>query len=105
MRMRLRTLLAAAAAVAALGAGAAQAAPGYATAYVNMRPGPDIDFPSIGVIPEGEPLRVQGCLRDESWCDVIWGPDRGWVFSEYLAFDYRGSMVPLPSGRVARAST
>jgi len=92
--MKLRILVAALATV--LGAAAAQAEPGYATANVNMRTGPDIDYPSLGVIPEGEPVYVEGCLRDESWCDVRWGPDRGWVYSEYLAFDYRGNMVLLP---------
>lgn len=57
---------------------------------------PDTEFPSVGVIPEGTPIDVQGCLRDESWCDVRWGRERGWVFSEYLALDYRGEMTPLP---------
>jgi uncharacterized protein YraI len=95
--MRLATLMAAAAvALATLGIAAAHAAPSYSTANVNMRTGPDIDFPSIGVIPEGEEIYVEGCLRDESWCDVRWGPERGWVFSEYIAFDYRGDMVALP---------
>lgn len=96
MRMRLRTILAAAALMTAFGAAAAHADPGYSTANVNMRTGPDTDFPSIGVIPEGEPIYVEGCLRDESWCDVRWGPERGWVYSEYIAFDYRGDMVALP---------
>jgi len=94
--MRLRILVAVAALATAAGVGAANADPGYATANVNMRSGPDTDFPSLGVIPEGEPIRVEGCLRDESWCDVSWGPDRGWVYSEYIAFDNRGEMVPLP---------
>ena len=70
--------------------------PGFSTANVNIRTGPDIDFPSVGVIPEGEPLSIEGCLRDESWCDVRWDGGRGWVYSEYLAFDDRGEMVPLP---------
>jgi len=94
--MRLGTLFAAVALATALGAAAANAGPGYATANVNMRTGPDTDFPSLGVIPEGEEIYVEGCLRDESWCDVRWGPDRGWVYSEYIAFDYRGDMVALP---------
>ncbi len=94
--MRLRTLAAAVVAIATLGVAAAQAEPGYSTADVNMRTGPDIDFPSVGVIPEGEPLYVEGCLRDESWCDVSWEDNRGWVYSEYLAFDYRGETVLLP---------
>jgi uncharacterized protein YraI len=82
-------------AMATLGASAAYAEPGYSTADVNMRTGPDIDFPSVDIIPEGEPLYVQGCLRDESWCDVEWEGNRGWVYSEYLAFDYRGEMVSI----------
>jgi uncharacterized protein YraI len=95
--MRLGTLASAALAFAMLGAAAAQAAaPGYTTANVNMRTGPDIDFPSIGIIPEGDDIFVVGCLRDESWCDVRWGPERGWVYAEYLGFDYHGETVLLP---------
>jgi uncharacterized protein YraI len=92
----MRTLFAIVVAMASLGAAAAHAEEGFTTANVNMRTGPDIDYPSIGVIPEGDPVYVEGCLRDESWCDVSWEDERGWVFSEYLAFDYRGEAVPLP---------
>jgi uncharacterized protein YraI len=95
--VRFRTLAGAALAVAMLGATAAHAAsPGYTTANVNIRTGPDIEFPSVGVIPEGDDIYVEGCLRDESWCDVRWDGDRGWVYSEYIAFDYRGDPVLLP---------
>ena len=94
--MSMRRLVMAVAAIGALGATAAQADPAYSTANVNLRAGPDTDFPSVGVIPEGDEISVQGCLRDESWCDVRWGRDRGWVYSEYIAFDYRGEMRPLP---------
>jgi uncharacterized protein YraI len=92
----MRRFLAVVVALASLGAAAAHAEEGFTTANVNMRTGPDIDYPSIGVIPEGDPIYVEGCLRDESWCDVQWEDERGWVFSEYLAFDYRGEVVPLP---------
>jgi uncharacterized protein YraI len=61
-----------------------------------MRTGPDTEFPAVEVVPEGEPVDIRGCLRDESWCDVIWAGNRGWVFSEYLAFEQRGEYVPLP---------
>jgi uncharacterized protein YraI len=93
--MRISRLVAVAMALA-MSAAAAQAAPGFATANVNIRTGPDVEFPSVGVIPDGEPLSIEGCLRDESWCDVRWDGGRGWVFSEYLAFDDRGRWVPLP---------
>ena len=84
-------------AFALIGATAAQAAaPGYTTADVNFRTGPDVEYPSVGVIPEGDDIYVEGCLRDESWCDVRWDGERGWVYSEYLAFDHRGETVLLP---------
>lgn len=80
-----------------IGATAAYAdADGYTTADVNIRTGPDIEYPSIDVIPEGDDVYVEGCLRDESWCDVRWDGIRGWVYSEYLGFDYRGDTVLLP---------
>ena len=84
------------AALATLGMASAHAKPAFSTADVNMRTGPDIEFPPVAVIPEGEPVYIKGCLRDESWCDVIWEDDRGWVYSEYLALDYRGELMPLP---------
>ena len=62
--MRLLGLAAAIISFAAMTA-AAQAAPGFATADVNLRTGPDIEFPSAGIIPEGAPIDVQGCLNDE----------------------------------------
>jgi uncharacterized protein YraI len=94
--MKMLKLASAVLALSMTGALAAQAAPGFTTANVNHRTGPDTDFPSMGVIPEGTSVDVRGCLRDESWCDVIAGGNRGWVFSEYLALSRRGEYVPLP---------
>lgn len=94
--MKFLKLASAAIALSMTGALAAQAAPGFTTANVNHRTGPDTEFPSMGVIPEGTPVDIRGCLRDESWCDVIAAGNRGWVFSEYLAYSYRGRYVPLP---------
>lgn len=95
--MNIRKRTTAILALVIISATAAQAAsPGYTTANVNIRTGPDIDFPSIDVIPEGDDIYVEGCLRDESWCDVRWDGYRGWVYSEYLAVDYRGETVLLP---------
>lgn len=79
-----------------LGIAAANAAPGYSTANVNLRTGPDLDFPSVEVVADGTPIEVAGCLKDESWCDVIVGPNRGWMFSEYIAFERNGDYVALP---------
>lgn len=99
--MKKLMLMAALAAFTAWGSAAAQAAPGVSTADVNLRSGPDTEYPSAGVIPEGSPIEVEGCLSDESWCDVVWSGNRGWVFSEYIAFDQRGEYVPLPDVGIA----
>lgn len=78
------------------GVGAALAAPGFTTGNVNMRAGPDTAYPRVTVIPPGQPVEIVGCLYNQSWCDVIWGRARGWVYGEYLGFAYQGRTVLVP---------
>lgn len=94
--MRAKRIIGAVVAFATMGIAAAQAAPGYSTVNLNLRTGPDTEFPRVDVIPEGDPVEILGCLRDESWCDIVWDGSRGWVYSEYIALDHRGDYVPLP---------
>ena len=82
-------------AVLTLGSASALAQEAFTMADVNLRTGPDVEFPSVDVIPEGEPVFIEGCLRDEFWCDVSWSDGRGWVFSEYLAVEDNGQMVSI----------
>ena len=44
-----------------------------------MRAGPLAGYPQIRRLPQGEPVRLHGCLPDRSWCDVGHGNDRGWI--------------------------
>ena len=92
MRLRIVAVLVA---FATFGSAAAHAERAFTMADVNLRTGPDVAFPSIDVILEGETVDIAGCLRDESWCDVSWEGGRGWVFSEYLAVEDDGHMVAL----------
>jgi len=75
---------------------AAEASPGFATADVNMRAGPDTQYPRVTVLPQGAQVDIVGCLSNQSWCDVAYGPYRGWVFGEYLGFVYQGRQVLVP---------
>lgn len=60
---------------------------------VNMRAGPDRDFPIVTVLGVGARLQVQGCLSDYRWCDVIAGGARGWVHAGYITYPYQGRQV------------
>lgn len=89
------------AAAAALGLLAISAAPasaavsGFTTANVNQRSGPSTSYPPIVVIPAGSPITIYGCLNDDSWCDIAWGGNRGWMSSSYLQVSYQSRRVPV----------
>jgi uncharacterized protein YraI len=69
------------------------AADGYVTGNVNLRAGPDSQYPVIQVIPVGAPISIQGCTAGWGWCDVIVGPNRGWVAGTYIQYMYNNQPV------------
>ena len=76
---------------------AASAQDAFTTQTVNVRAGPDTSYPAVAVLGTGAPVHVMGCLDDWSWCDVIFGDNRGWVYSPYLSYVYQGYRVPFYS--------
>jgi uncharacterized protein YraI len=76
---------------------AAQAQAAYAAKDVNLRAGPGRDYPVVAIVPSGAALAVQGCLSDYAWCDVIAGPERGWVYAGNIDYAYGDAYVPLAS--------
>lgn len=75
----------------------ARATPGYTSADVHMRAGPEIGYPIVTIVPERAQVEIHGCLADYAWCDVSWGGYRGWIFSHYLEYFYHGRYVYLPN--------
>lgn len=76
---------------------AASAQDAFTTRTVNVRAGPDTSYPAVAALGPGAPVQVMGCLDDWSWCDVVFGDNRGWVYAPYLSYVYQGYRVPFYS--------
>jgi uncharacterized protein YraI len=76
----------------------------YTAKDVNLRAGPARDFPLVARLPRGLSVSVAGCLSDFRWCDVVAGPNRGWVYAGNLvSSDRRRQPGPHDSRRQAGA--
>jgi uncharacterized protein YraI len=83
--------------VAMLAPIAAFAQEAYTNRTTNMRAGPNPQFPLVASIPAGAYVQVNGCVEGYSWCDVTAGPQRGWVYADYLSYPYRNQPVTVIS--------
>jgi uncharacterized protein YraI len=89
--------------LAGLGLAAASLTPVMASAAFNgwtdrptsQRAGPGPEYPRVGFIPAGQQVRIYGCLRGVTQCDVSWRGNRGWVPGNALNGFYRNKRVPL----------
>jgi len=93
--MKMSIVFGAAALVAASAVPASAYTGAYATAPVYMRTGPDIAYPPVAVVPGGAPVVVYGCLSGWQWCDVSWGPNRGWIAGMYLSAQWENRPMPF----------
>lgn len=84
--------------VAMLAPVAAMAETAYTNRGVNMRAGPNPEFPLVASLPAGAPVEIYGCVEGYSWCDVAAGPNRGWVYADYLSYPYQNQPITVISG-------
>ncbi|CAG1005049.1 hypothetical protein BURK1_03167 [Burkholderiales bacterium] len=77
---------------------AAWAQTAYTNRSVNMRAGPNQEFPRVMLLPAGAAVFVHGCIDGYTWCDVTAGPERGWIYADYLSYPYQNQPVTVISG-------
>lgn len=67
----------------------------YTARTVNLRAGPARDYPIVAIVPAGYQIALQGCLPDYTWCDVLAGPSRGWIYAGNINYAYQNAYVPV----------
>jgi uncharacterized protein YraI len=76
-------------------AGGALADPGAATASVNVRTGPGVQYRVVDVLYPGEPVDIGDC--ELGWCHITHDGPSGWVSARYLTgADYGPVYEPAP---------
>ncbi len=72
---------------------AAHAQYGFTLRDVNVRAGPDRDFPLVAWLPVGTVVLLGGCIDGWRWCEVRWDDQRGFVYAGFLGYPYEGGYV------------
>ncbi|MGN8158438.1 SH3 domain-containing protein [Salinisphaera sp. SWV1] len=67
------------------------------SAQVNLRAGPRVDYPALYILQPGVRVLVYGCVDDYTWCDVSALDYRGWVYADYLDYNYDNRRVTIAS--------
>ena len=95
MRNHLKVLYLLSAALVAVPTIASAQQLAYASKAVNMRAGPSRDYPVVATLSSGSSMTIYGCLQGYTWCDVVVGRYRGWVYSNNIVYPYLGRNVPV----------
>lgn len=93
--MRNALLAAMAVSLGLSGAAFAQSTSAKASTDLNVRSGPGIQYPIVGVLGRGADVSVLGCIDGLNWCEVATPNGSGWSYSDYLMVGLGDQVVPL----------
>jgi uncharacterized protein YraI len=69
----------------------------YSSVNLNIRSGPSVRFPVVGMAAGGSSMTIHGCLAHYTWCDVSASGVRGWASGAHLEFVYEDRRVYVPA--------
>ena len=93
--MKARYWIAACVAVAVWLPLAAAAEEAFTLRDTDVFAGPSSEYPPIGQLPVNADVQLFGCLSDWSWCDVGFGPNRGWIYAGDILVSYDNQRVAI----------
>ena len=73
----------------------AQTAEARAGAAISARVTPSEFAPSVGVLEKDQPVMIEGCLEDISWCEISFDGEKAWAAGEYLYVEEGSEPVML----------
>ncbi|HWV52658.1 DUF1236 domain-containing protein [Pseudorhodoplanes sp.] len=92
-----RTLITVAFASAAMLTAAQAQTIGTATTDLNIRSGPDPQFPVIGMLRNNQRATVIGCIEGSRWCQIDLRGRTGWAYSQYMLMSGDiAAVLPVP---------
>lgn len=62
---------------------------------VNLRAGPNVQYPVVERVAKGSVLNLYGCLDGWSWCEIGVNQNRGWVSGKYIETVYNNHDVRI----------
>ncbi|HEV2977097.1 MAG TPA: SH3 domain-containing protein [Casimicrobiaceae bacterium] len=74
---------------------AAAAEEAFTVRDTDVFAGPSSEYPPIGQLPVNAAVELFGCLSDWSWCDVGFGPNRGWIYAGDIVVPYDNQRVAI----------
>ena len=73
----------------------AQSTEARAGAEISARVSPSEFSPAIGVLELNQPVVIEGCLEDVTWCQISFDGQTAWASAEYLYVEEDASPVAL----------
>lgn len=68
---------------------------GVVSTELNLRQGPGTNYPTVTTMPASAEVVINGCIEGQKWCEISYGSQMGWAYSDYLITSVEGQQVVI----------